>query len=145
MRLFVGDDCAEDHHDVEVMAGSGKVLAKKRLPEGVAGMAGLHELIGAHLPEGADGVQVLVGIETDRGPWVQALVNCVRTSKPPILPNRSSESVDRVLKRHRLLPCATAVSAPLQRHFSHGCHSRYVTRTAWRGGDRSVRRRIQGN
>ena len=39
MRLFVGDDWAEDHHDVEVMDEAGKVLAKRRLPEGVAGMA----------------------------------------------------------------------------------------------------------
>ena len=39
MRLFVGDDWAEDHHDIEVMDEAGKVLAKKRLPEGVAGMA----------------------------------------------------------------------------------------------------------
>ena len=47
MRLFVGDDWAEDHHDVEVMDEAGKVLARRRLPEGVAGMARLHELIGA--------------------------------------------------------------------------------------------------
>jgi hypothetical protein len=46
MRLFVGDDWAEDHHDVEVMDAAGKVLARKRLPEGVAGMTALHELIG---------------------------------------------------------------------------------------------------
>ena len=38
MRLFVGDDWAEDHHDVEVMNEAGKVLAKKRLPEGAAGI-----------------------------------------------------------------------------------------------------------
>jgi hypothetical protein len=74
MRLFVGDDWAEDHHDVEVMDAAGKVLAKKRLPEGVAGMAGLHELVGRHLGEDADGAEVAVGIETDRGPWVAALV-----------------------------------------------------------------------
>jgi transposase len=74
MRLFVGDDWAEDHHDVEVMNEAGKVLARKRLPEGVAGMAGLHEVIGRHLGEDADGAEVAVGIETDRGPWVAALV-----------------------------------------------------------------------
>jgi transposase len=74
MRLFVGDDWAEDHHDVEVMNEQGKVLARKRLPEGVAGMAGLHELTGRFLPEDADGGEVVVGIETDRGPWVAALV-----------------------------------------------------------------------
>jgi hypothetical protein len=74
MRLFVGDDWAEDHHDVEVMNEAGKVLARRRLPEGAAGMAGLHELIGRHLGEGADDAEVAVGIETDRGLWVAALV-----------------------------------------------------------------------
>jgi transposase len=73
MRLFVGDDWAEDHHDVEVMNEAGKVLARRRLPEGVAGIAGLHALIGAHLGEDADGAEVVIGIETDRGPWVAAL------------------------------------------------------------------------
>jgi transposase len=74
MRLFVGDDWAEAHHDVEVMDEAGKVLAKKRLPEGVAGMTQLHELIGRHVPEDAEDAQVVIGIETDRGPWVAALV-----------------------------------------------------------------------
>jgi len=74
MRLFIGDDWAEDHHDVEVMDAGGRVLAKKRLPEGAAGMARLHELIGIQLGEDAQDAEVLVGIETDRGPWVAALV-----------------------------------------------------------------------
>ena len=75
MRLFVGDDWAEDHHDVELMDSSGRRLAKARLPEGVAGMARLHAMIGAQLGEADDeDVEVLVGIETDRGPWVAALV-----------------------------------------------------------------------
>ena len=74
MRLFVGDDWAEDHHDIEVMDAAGKVLAKRRLPEGAAGMSQLHELIGRFLPEDADEVEVVIGIGTDRGPWVAALV-----------------------------------------------------------------------
>jgi len=74
MRLFVGDDWAEDHHDVEVMNEQGKVLARRRLPEGVAGIAQLHELTGRYLPEDAADAEVLIGIETDRGPWVAALV-----------------------------------------------------------------------
>ena len=74
MRLFVGDDWAEDHHDVEVMDEAGKVLAKRRLPEGVAGIAQLHELIGQHVPGDAEDAEVVIGIETDRGPWVAALV-----------------------------------------------------------------------
>jgi transposase len=72
--LFVGDDWAEDHHDVEVQDESGRVLARARLPEGVAGIARLHELIGAHLEEDTEAGQVTIGIETDRGPWVQALL-----------------------------------------------------------------------
>ena len=74
MRLFVGDDWAEDHHDVELMDAAGRVLARKRLPEGVAGMARLHELTGQHLGEDAEDPEVVIGIETDRGPWVAALV-----------------------------------------------------------------------
>jgi transposase len=76
--LFVGDDWAEAHHDVELMDASGRRLAKARLPEGVAGMARLHAMIGEQLGEDAGSdvghVEVRVGIETDRGPWVQALV-----------------------------------------------------------------------
>jgi Transposase len=56
------------------MDEAGKVLAKRRLPEGVAGIAQLHELIGRHLGEDAGAPEVMVGIETDRGPWVTALV-----------------------------------------------------------------------
>jgi len=74
VRLFAGDDWAEDHHDIEVMDAAGKVLAKRRLPEGAAGMSQLHELIGRFLPEDADEVEVVIGIGTDRGPWVAALV-----------------------------------------------------------------------
>lgn len=77
--LFIGDDWAEDHHDVEIQDESGRRLAKARLPEGVTGMVKLHELIGDHLADfdgdaDADTDQVAVGIETDRGPWVRALV-----------------------------------------------------------------------
>jgi hypothetical protein len=74
MRLFVGDDWAEDHHDVELMDAAGRVLARRRLPEGVAGMARLHELIGLQLGEDAEDAEVVIGIETDRGPRVAALV-----------------------------------------------------------------------
>ena len=74
MRLFVGDDWAEDHHDVELMDAAGRVLARARLPEGVVGMARLHELTGRHLGEDSEDAEVVIGIETDRGPWVAALV-----------------------------------------------------------------------
>jgi transposase len=72
--LFVGDDWAEDHHDVEVQDETGRRLGRARLPEGVAGVARLHALIGEHLGEDAEPDEVAIGIETDPGPWVQALI-----------------------------------------------------------------------
>ena len=80
LRLLAGDDWAEDHHDVELQSPQGRVLSKARLPEGVAGMARFHTMVaeaGQVLgvdPADLDEVEVQVGIETDRGPWVQALI-----------------------------------------------------------------------
>jgi transposase len=68
--LFVGDDWAEDHHDVYLMNDTGDRLASQRLPEGLAGISRLHELIAEHAEDPA---QVVIGIETDRGLWVDAL------------------------------------------------------------------------
>jgi transposase len=80
--LFVGDDWAEDHHDVEVQNDTGRRLAKARLPEGIAGIARLHELIGRFAGGDLTPGQVLVGIETDRGPWVAALIAAGYTVYP---------------------------------------------------------------
>ena len=68
--IFIGDDWAEAHHDVYLMDDAGKRLASRRLPEGLAGIRELHELIGEHVQEPN---QVVIGIETDRGLWVDAL------------------------------------------------------------------------
>src|SRR3954462_6553364 len=68
--LFVGDDWAEDHHDVYLMNDTGDRLASRRLPEGLAGIRVLHGLIAEHAE---DPGQVVIGIETDRGLWVDAL------------------------------------------------------------------------
>ena len=38
--LLVGDDWAESYHDVELMDQGGATLARARLPQGPAGMAG---------------------------------------------------------------------------------------------------------
>ena len=45
MTLYVGDDWSEDHHDIQLMNEAGEQLAARRLPEGVAGLAALHELV----------------------------------------------------------------------------------------------------
>ena len=79
--LFVGDDWAEGHHDIEIVDDQGKMLARRRLPEGLEGVTRLHSLIAAQMPDDwvdhdpaeAAGL-VKVGIETDRGSWVAALV-----------------------------------------------------------------------
>jgi Transposase len=63
-----------DHHDVELMDAAARVVGRKRLPEGVAGMARLHALIGEQLGDDGEDCEVVIGIETDRGPWVAALV-----------------------------------------------------------------------
>jgi len=80
--LFVGDDWAEDHHDVEIVDHDGQVLAHRRLPEGLDGVTRLHALIAEFMPsEWAEwepaqaAAMVKVGIETDRGAWVSALVS----------------------------------------------------------------------
>ncbi|QOH58089.1 IS110 family RNA-guided transposase [Rhodococcus rhodochrous] len=82
--LFIGDDWAEGHHDIEVEDDTGRRLARMRLPEGVEGLARLHEVIAEHLDTDPDGIgtdvptdgAVVVGIETDRGVWVSALLAC---------------------------------------------------------------------
>lgn len=60
------------------MDSAGRRLSKATLPEGIAGMARLHAMIAAQLDPDADldaqAGQVKIGIETDRGPWVQALI-----------------------------------------------------------------------
>jgi transposase len=79
--VYVGDDWAEDHHDVELVDDNGRRLARARLPEGLEGITRLHSLIATHMPaswaqlDPADAAaRVRIGIETDRGTWVQALL-----------------------------------------------------------------------
>jgi hypothetical protein len=69
--IFAGVDWAEAHHDVHVQDEAGKRLGGGRLPEGVDGIARFHELAAAHAQ---DPGEVAIGIETDRGLFVAALV-----------------------------------------------------------------------
>jgi len=69
--IFVGVDWAEAHHDVFVEGEDGKRLSGGRLPEGVQGIARFHEMVGAFAEEPGE---VAIGIETDRGLFVGALV-----------------------------------------------------------------------
>jgi transposase len=109
MLLLVGDDWAEDHHDVELMDAEGRRLAKARLPEGAAGMARLHALIAGHAGDvDAEDVEVRVGIETDRGPWVRALI-----AAGYVVFVINPMSVDRLRDRYRV---SGAKSDPADAH-----------------------------
>jgi transposase len=69
--IFAGVDWAEAHHDVYFQDEAGRRLAGGRLAEGVEGIARFHELAAVHV---AGPGEVVVGIETDRGLFVSALV-----------------------------------------------------------------------
>jgi len=91
--IFVGIDWSETHHDACILDVDGHVLAKGRVPEGVDGVAKLHEMVGAHAEDPSG---VVVGIELDRGLLVGALVGAgyaVHAINPL--------SVDRYRDRHR--------------------------------------------
>jgi hypothetical protein len=68
--IFVGDDWAEDHHDVWVMDDKGKRLANARVAEGTEGLTAFHQLLAEYAEEPE---LVVIGIETDTGLWVTAL------------------------------------------------------------------------
>jgi transposase len=96
--LFVGIDWAEASHDVCVMDVEGVVRGKGKVSNDLAGIARLHDLIASAAPDdGDDDVGVTVGIETDRGLLVRALVAAgydVRAVNPL--------AVDRYRDRHRV-------------------------------------------
>lgn len=97
MELFVGIDWAEAHHDVCVMGPDGRVRAKGRVPDGVAGIARIHELIDQAGGDGDEPPVVTIGIETDRGLLVRALLAAGYTV---IAVNPMA--VDRYRDRHRV-------------------------------------------
>lgn len=69
--VFAGIDWAEEHHDVCLLAEDGRVLARKRVTEGLEGLRDLGALLSEHADAAED---VVVGIETDRGLLVQGLI-----------------------------------------------------------------------
>ena len=69
--LFLGVDWGERHHDLCLLDQDGKLLAARRIADGLAGVGELHDLVAAHAE---DSGQVAVGIETDRGLLVGALL-----------------------------------------------------------------------
>jgi transposase len=68
---FLGIDWGEHHHDLCLLDQDGQVLAADQIADGLAGAGELHALVAPHAQDPA---QVAVGIETDRGLLVGALV-----------------------------------------------------------------------
>ena len=69
--VFLGVDWAEEHHDVCLLDEQGKVLGRARVANSLEGVARIHALVADHAEESD---AVVVGIETDRGLLVQALL-----------------------------------------------------------------------
>ena len=69
--IFVGIDWSEEHHEVEVQESSGKVLKRLRVSADVAGLSRLQEAISDQAEEPS---QVVIGIESNHGLLVNALV-----------------------------------------------------------------------
>jgi transposase len=69
--IYLGIDWAEDHHDLCLLDETGERVAAARVPDGVEGLRRVHELVAPHTDSAA---LVVVGIETDRGLFVQGLV-----------------------------------------------------------------------
>ena len=92
--VFLGIDWAEAQHELCLTDAAGAVLARRQIPDGLAGVRQLHALVAQHAGEGAE---VLVGIERDRGLLVQAVVAAgyqgsipARTGEPVALTTRFS-------------------------------------------------------
>ena len=80
MDVYCGIDWAEDHHDIAVVDRDGKLLARRRISDDPAGLAGLLALLAGHGDTARDPVPV--AIETPRG----LLVACLRAADRPVYP-----------------------------------------------------------
>lgn len=69
--LFVGIDWAETHHAVCLLTEDGQVLAAIQIPDTAAGVGRLAGLLTEHTTQPDE---VVIGIETDRGLVVRALL-----------------------------------------------------------------------
>ena len=71
MNRSCGIDWAEGHHDVAIVDGDGKLVAKKRISDDLTGFSALSDL----LADSGDGPEnpIPVAIETPRGLLVAAL------------------------------------------------------------------------
>jgi transposase len=80
MDVFCGIDWAEDHHDIALADRDGQLLARRRISDDAAGLAGLLELLAGHGDSADDPIPV--AIETPRG----LLTACLRATGRAVYP-----------------------------------------------------------
>src|SRR5580692_12418707 len=80
MDVYCGIDWAEDHHDVALAGRDGQLLARRRISDDAAGLAGLLALLAEHGDTPGD--LIPVAIETPRG----LLVACLRATGRRVYP-----------------------------------------------------------
>jgi transposase len=93
MDVYCGIDWAEDHHDIALAGRDGQLLARRRISDDAAGLAGLLALLAEHGDTPDDPVPV--AIETPRG----LLVACLRATGRQVYPINPM-SVARYRDRH---------------------------------------------
>jgi transposase len=93
MQVYCGIDWAEDHHDIALADRDGTLLARRRISDDAAGLAGLLALLAEHGDTPDDPVPV--AIETPRG----LLVACLRATGRQVYPVNPM-SVARYRDRH---------------------------------------------
>lgn len=112
MTVFVGDGWAEAHHDVHLMNEAGDKLVAKRLPQRLDGIAALYAMVADHA---VDPDEVVVGIETERGLWVEALIDQGRVeTRRPATQRRCqvSPKLPRHVTPHRCIGQETRRAGP---------------------------------
>jgi transposase len=133
LSLYCGIDWATDHHDVAVVDGDGRVVARGRVNNDAAGFAQVLTLLAEAGDTAANPIPV--AIETDRGLWVAALRATGRVIYPinPLAASRyraryavsgaKSDATDAVLlaniirtdpDAHRPLPADTELAQAIR-------------------------------
>ena len=85
---------AQDHHDIALVDRDGNLLARRRVSDDAAGLAGLLALLAGHGDSAQD--LIPVAIETPRG----LLVACLRATGRQVYPAINPMSVARYRDRH---------------------------------------------
>jgi transposase len=95
MDVYCGIDWAEDHHDIALADRDGQLLARRRISDDAAGLAGLLALLAEHGDSGDE--RIPVAIETPRG----LLVACLRATGRQVYPINPM-AVARYRDRHSI-------------------------------------------